>query len=126
MAEESGIEKYVRESKVKVRCELWQCVPLFIVAILLPVLAFYGVLIPQGEENPVWFQRSGALVVIFAVWIEFKLFSINGIINPTGATYSQLAELTNLFSLKHKIASYLAAITAISGTLIWGYGDLIL
>ena len=118
------IETRIIEDERRVRKELLQCVPLIIIAILIPCAALFIDLKPEIETTGSWFQRSGSLIVIIAVWIEFKLLSINGDVNPTGIT-DPIQSLIMKFSPWYKLSSYLAAVLAITGTLIWGYGDLL-
>ncbi|MPY21412.1 hypothetical protein [Shewanella sp. YLB-07] len=67
-----------------IKNELLTSIPLFIFAILIPTLAWRGWF--QLDENVgTWFQRSGSLMVLFAVWIEFKLFKITNSTNPISA-----------------------------------------
>lgn len=123
MEEEAPIDKYVREADAKIMAELIQCIPLFLIAILSAIFAYHSFMIPCGENPEVWFQRSGSIVVLLAVWIEYKLFKINGDVHPSGMSTSQLNKLTEKYGTSHKVASYLAAALAITGTFIWGYGD---
>nr|AKN35976.1 hypothetical protein [Vibrio tasmaniensis] len=104
--------------------------PILLLAFIFPILAWFGVF--QLEDNSaIWFQRSGSVTVLFAVWVEFKLFKLAGLTNPiseNGKTYDDMRKsdyLQTHNSKKIQIIKYLAAVLAISGTVIWGYGDLI-
>ncbi|MFT7043664.1 MAG: hypothetical protein ACJAW7_002426 [Candidatus Azotimanducaceae bacterium] len=126
MEEESQYEKGVKREGKIVFSELLKCIPLFLISIAVVAAAYNSILIPCEEKPAIWFQRSGSVVVVFAVWIEYKLFNINGYINPTGLIAS-FDEINNQkYGTIHKIASGLAAILAVSGTVIWGYGDLLI
>ncbi|ELC3160006.1 TPA: hypothetical protein ACMDUA_005149 [Vibrio harveyi] len=118
------------EIKKKVKRELLTSVPILLLAFIFPILAWFGVF--QLEDNSaIWFQRSGSVTVLFAVWVEFKLFKLAGLTNPiseNGKTYDDMRKsdyLQTHNSKKIQIIKYLAAVLAISGTVIWGYGDLI-
>ncbi|MGI9831528.1 hypothetical protein [Vibrio vulnificus] len=118
------------EIKKKVKLELLTSVPILLLAFVFPILAWFGVF--QLENNSaIWFQRSGSVTVLFAVWVEFKLFKLVGLTNPiseNGKTYDDMRKsdyLQTHNSKKIQIIKYLAAVLAISGTVIWGYGDLI-
>ncbi|KYN82192.1 hypothetical protein ATY35_19695 [Vibrio cidicii] len=118
------------EMKKKVERELLTSVPILLLAFTFPILAWFGVF--QLEDNSaIWFQRSGSVTVLFAVWVEFKLFKLAGLINPiseNGKTYDDMLKsdyLQTHNSKKIQIIKCLAAVLAISGTVIWGYGDLI-
>ncbi|WP_067660055.1 hypothetical protein [Ferrimonas marina] len=100
---------------------------LLLAVVMIPVLAWNGVLSPD-EQIATWFQRSGSLVVLCAALIEYILFKISlsntpasGDAEPTG--YQRKASPLYLRVI-HGI-KYLAAGVAIIGTVIWGYGDLI-
>lgn len=80
----------------------------------------------QLSDGGTWFQRSGSLMVLFAVWLEFRQAkaAIRKIIE--NATQSILAvapsfRMDPVQSLFQNIAIGLA----ILGTIIWGYGDLL-
>ena len=114
-----------------IKNELLTSIPLFIFAILIPTLAWRGWF--QLDENVgTWFQRSGSLMVLFAVWIEFKLFKITNSTNPisaNGQTWDNL-EVGSRLRIKYgktiQKLKFLAAALALIGTLVWGYGDLFL
>ncbi|HHF3215076.1 TPA: hypothetical protein ACPJ2C_000907 [Vibrio alginolyticus] len=118
------------EIKKKIKRELLTSVPILLLSFIFPILAWFGVF--QLEDNSaIWFQRSGSVTVLFAVWVEFKLFKLAGLTNPiseNGKTYDDMRKsdyLQTHNSKKIQIIKYLAAVLAISGTVIWGYGDLI-
>ncbi|HAV1550653.1 TPA: hypothetical protein ACX3EK_004595 [Vibrio parahaemolyticus] len=118
------------EIKKKVKRELLTSVPILLLAFIFPILAWFGVF--QLEDNSaIWFQRSGSVTVLFAAWVEFKLFKLAGLTNPiseNGKTYDDMRKsdyLQTHNSKKIQIIKYLAAVLAISGTVIWGYGDLV-
>ena len=121
--EEAPIDRSLREAEEKIRKQFFSCIPLFILAILLPVAAWYSFLLPQGESPEDWFQRSGSLTVLFAVWMEYNLMKVNEDVNPSGSVFSQQDELSEKYKGMFKIAQYVVAVLAISGTIIWGYGD---
>lgn len=90
-----------------------------------PALCLYFDLTSNPEEPLYWFQRSGALAVIFSAWSEFKLLSIHGDINPSGVSYSLNTEIKDEYGAQYKLTSIVVIFVAISGTLIWAYGDLV-
>jgi hypothetical protein len=112
-----------KDKKIKVQCRT--SLPLFVLAMLIPYLAWNGFL--QLDNNlGVWFQRSGSLMVLFAIWVEFKLFKIGNYIYP-GKNLGDMEDAEKLnekYSFLIQILKYTAAIPAILGIVIWGYGDL--
>ena len=124
LKEDEELRKDVKEIDKEIRKELWQCLGLFLIGVFILSLAYLSFLIPESERPETWFQRSGAIAVIFAIWIELKLFSISGYFNPAGAVVIEQEVMMARFGLLHRSAKYIAAILAIMGTLIWSYGDL--
>jgi len=103
---------------------LFQCTLWLAFAYILGGVAAFVPIYPTEETQPMWFQRSGSLVVVIAVWVEFKLFSLRGYFDKSA--YSAPLELPKSFHLVYKTISTTAVFTAIVGTFIWGYGDLLL
>ncbi len=99
-------------------------------SLLLPILSWSGFL-QIDESRGVWFARSGSLVVLFTVVAEFRLFKIDSFTKPIsdeGLTYENMGvadQLHIIFSKRVLIWKMIAAVLAVSGTVIWGYGDLI-
>ena len=104
---------------------LLSCVPLIILGVLAPVVAYFSCLRPEGEAADVWFQRSGSISVLFGVWAEYNLSKVNEHINLSGIVVSDQTELSERYKLRYRIAQYLGVVLAIVGTIIWGYGDLL-
>lgn len=76
--------------------------------------------------EPVWFARFGSLIVLFSAMSEYTL--LHGELNRL---YSRLEnaqeEVTDLTPSRwHQKKVWLTHITLIGGTLIWGFGDLLL
>jgi hypothetical protein len=112
-------------NKNRIRKELLHCILFIAIAILIPFVSLYWDCRPQNESIGTWFQRSGSFMVLLAVLVEYKLFSINGDVNPNGVISVEQGELSEKFGRWHKVSTYLAVLLAILGTLIWGYGDLL-
>jgi len=120
----------MKELDQKIKNVFWQTPFLLTCSILLPVLAWDGFLLyPSNEYIGVWFQRSGSLMVLCAVWIEFKLFRINHLSNPISDNVKPWwdHEISDFFSFKYSklisLLKFISATIAVIGTLIWGYGD---
>jgi hypothetical protein len=109
--------------------ELLLIIPLLILSVVIPTCAWHGVL-QQDASVSIWFQRSGSLTVLFAVWAEYKIFKIRALTNPMSDGGETWQDLAHQGALKTKYKKMLAVINFISvtlviiGTLIWGYGDL--
>ena len=63
-------------------------------------------------------------MVLIAVWVEFKLLPLSGFFDKTA--YSVPFNLPSSFHTLHRYISILTILIIISGTFIWGYGDLLL
>ena len=82
---------------------------------------------PFTDDEGVWFARSGAIMILCAVIVEFRFNNkvvekIRGTIKK--AAVSKLPLDTGIKKEQEYIA-YAAHIFVGLGTIIWGYGDLI-
>ena len=74
----------------------------------------------SGEQS--WFQRSGSILVMCSIIATYYGY----IDSPPGSTPNQkFFEITKRFIIVRQYSRLLAIATAIFGTLIWGYGDLL-
>lgn len=79
---------------------------------------------PEFEKQGAWFQRSGALVVVISIWVQFKLQADFTYFDSD--SYAVPITLSDQTMRLYTISSRLNIIFAIAGTIIWGYGDLFL
>lgn len=79
---------------------------------------------PARDTFGAWFQRSGSVMVVGAIWVEFILFKIKPFINPSESAYVVPFEVPQVYRKWFKALSGAAVFFALLGTLIWGYGDL--
>ncbi|MEJ6123249.1 hypothetical protein MT390_15415 [Vibrio sp. 2-Bac 85] len=121
-----NLETLIKKSKT----ELWTLLPVLFLGVTIPTLCWFGFF--KGAIEPSsWFQRSGSITVLLAVWAEFKIFKLNESINPRSKSGQTWDNLKHADILHKKFAGYLnsfkviAAMLAISGTIICGYGDLL-
>lgn len=95
-------------------------------AFAVPMMALLIPLRPDGVDLPNWFSRSGAAMVVFALLAEAKAISISKMMNASGVrtrSYEAFIDEYILYSIQlNKIAFFTIAM----GTLIWGYGDLLI
>lgn len=107
----------------RLRTELVLIVLLGILAILVCLLAAFGVWKPVTESRAVWFQRSGAIASVFCVVAQLR---INGFIEKIrGGSYAESWNLFNLFEKHQSGVSLLITMIAVLGAVVWGYGDLL-
>lgn len=106
---------------------IWLCGLLLIPALAAPIFAYYGFLMPDSELQGVWFQRSGSIAVIIAIFSELLLAKLNSY----PGLQSSLKDIGNYgdpiwFHLFfYKLVYFTAGLIAVIGTIIWGYGDLL-
>lgn len=96
---------------------------LLVLAILWVVCSFLlSLAYPKGN----WFCRSGAVMILLAVCVEFHLGKLQQSSNSRAAIVAGLGvpSSSDLPKIKRRFA-ITAHVFAILGTLIWGYGDLI-
>lgn len=78
--------------------------------------------------EPLWFARFGSVIVLFAVMSEYSL--LHGELNRLYMrleTVDAEDDMPNLSPSKwHLKKVWLSHITLVVGTLIWGFGDLLL
>ena len=97
-----------------------------LIGVMLPILSIVLPWRPEFEQLDTWFQRSGSVMVIVAVWAEVKLSGIYGMLNPTGWITEDGDALRNEYGSFYTFLVWSVAIVAAAGTLIWGYGDLLI
>lgn len=96
---------------------------------LLLAWSFGGVgLITGWVLEPIWFARFGSVVVLFAVMSEYMLLhSELNVLYKRLETVDAEDDMPDLTPSKwHRKKVWLAHITVVIGTLIWGFGDLLL
>ena len=115
---------YVEEANTKKN--LWICFLGAIAVITIPVLALSVPVRPVGEEIGVWFQGSGSIMTVLCLVLELKLFSIHGVLFPSGYVSVGFDEFKEKYLPFYKALSVSILILTAVGTIIWGYGDLML
>ena len=75
-----------------------------------------------------WFARFGSLIVLFAVMSEYTmLHSELRIIYDNLENNNTIKEITDISPSRwHQKKMWLTHLTVVLGTLIWGFGDLLL
>ena len=106
------------------KVELIFIVFLCISAVSVEALAFHSVLKPDSESTASWFQRSGAITSIFAVFAQLRVN--NFLEDIRGGTFAESWWLYNLFNKYQYYVSWLTTLVAIIGAFVWGYGDLVI
>ncbi|CAB3802928.1 hypothetical protein LMG28688_05667 [Paraburkholderia caffeinitolerans] len=108
----------------KLKAELCLIVFLCVSAIVVGPLSLCSVLRPGSESLASWFQRSGAITSIFAVFAQYRISGF--LVSIRGGTFAESWSLYHLFETHHHVLSWVIAVITIWGALVWGYGDLFL
>jgi len=98
---------------------------LLIVCAVVPVIWSLTIDLKGCSDCHYWFQRSGSLMVLFAVLLELnslKYHEVKGSKNTfVNGKRVAISEELPVFKKAMRITGFLLAI---AGTFIWGYGDL--
>ena len=85
-------------------------------------LAFFCVYMPNSEECDVWFQRSGSIIVLLNIFVQYKLSNLNTFFDANA--YAVPIEIPNGYKFFYKCVVILNIAIILTGTIIWGYGDM--
>ena len=95
--------------------------------ILAWVAGLVGLLLGLALE-PMWFARFGSLMVLFSLMSEY--FLLHNELNRLYVSLEKVDDAANIADLSpskwHHKKVWLSHLTIILGTLIWGFGDLLL
>lgn len=114
---------YYEEPKFKT--DIGVVIALAVVALLFPAMALFLPIRPASESIHSWFQRSGSVMTIVCVLLDLKLFSMYGRLYPSGMVEIGFEEFRAKYFNIYRVLVVLALVLTASGTIIWGYGDLI-
>jgi hypothetical protein len=108
----------------RVRRALLQALILCLCALLPPLFSLTGIFRPEDEPLGQWFQRSGAVMIAFAVLAQFKAAGIATTM-IAGGTFAETWEAYHKYGRFQVLAAWLSLVLVVIGTLIWAYGDLL-
>lgn len=90
-----------------------------------PIAALFPIFVPAGEAQAIWFQRSGAMSVTFALLAEIFTIRFQKALFPNSAFGNVEAEKARrIYWRRPALMNSSAFMLIATGTLIWGYGDL--
>jgi hypothetical protein len=118
------LEKDMTHTKESIKIILIQCGLFLFVAIAVSVFAALCPLIPASESQSTWFQRSGSVVIVLAVWVQFKLQPVQTYFDVDA--YSVPLTLPKTYCRSYSFLSIINLFAMVLGTVIWGYGDILL
>jgi hypothetical protein len=109
-----------------VKTKLWKYGFISITVYIPPLLSIFQPLIPEGETLASWFQRSGSLMVLIGVYAEYKLYSLNDYFDLNNTRMFAPINPPDQYKTIYILITTITAIGILLGTLIWGYGDVII
>ena len=102
---------------------------LFLIFISLSIIApFLSLCLdcrPENETLGSWLQRSGSVMVVLALLAEMRAYQMLDVFKPSGFVGETYSEVQEKYLPQVKLFNFLAFILIAVGTLIWGYGDLL-
>ncbi|MCY1299139.1 hypothetical protein D9M69_627100 [compost metagenome] len=108
----------------------WICFVAIVVILLIaaaaPSLAAVGYGRPGGELQSIWFQRSGSISTVMALFGGLVIpYAYNKLHVPGTWGEDEGLHVLAEFQPRFKRAEAVAFALTIIGTVIWGYGDLL-
>lgn len=117
---------YTEEERKKIKSiktMLVRCGVFLFFALAFSLYAALCPLLPVSETQSTWFQRSGAVVVVLTVWVQFELQSVKIYFDKDA--YSVPFLLPKNYWSSYSFVSISNVIAMVLGTVIWGYGDIL-
>jgi len=90
-----------------------------------PAIAFFVEFRPEQETLNSWFQRSGSAMVILALLAEMRAYQMFDVFKPAGIVADSFLTTKEKYSWQVTVCNVAAFILIACGTIIWGYGDLL-
>ncbi len=105
----------------------WPDVLLLILAVGAPVISSW---LSYRFDNPVWFQRSGSLTVLFAAVLEYRQATIDEKAREAAWGAAKRRSWAGTPIVGHlppprRFFVIAGLLLIVPGTIIWGYGDLL-
>ncbi|MEH6357442.1 MAG: hypothetical protein V7745_00525 [Pseudomonadales bacterium] len=106
--------------------DFWFSIILIIAALIIPLGASIGIIKPGNETINIWFQRSGSITVLLSLVAEYVISRLHGIIRPAGLSSTETEKIRKKLENPLMILRYIGGAVAVAGTIIWGYGDILI
>ncbi|MDU9391884.1 hypothetical protein [Pseudomonas sp. zfem002] len=122
-------EKVVKEPKEPSRWSIGLALGLAallsVLAVVIPIGAWFGLLMPESRTNPDWFMRSGAVTAIFAFAAQEQTANAIAKLSSRAAFGSKKIDQLRKSFIEplNKLRRYIFWL-AIVGSAIWAYGDI--
>lgn len=115
------------ESNITIRNKLVSAIALVSVTFTFSFITFlFPSTNPTTDPHDIWFQRSGSFMVVASIWAEFILIRTGGYLDPHNEKYMVFTDMPPYLNHLHRQLSKAVIFLALYGTLVWGYGDLII
>lgn len=119
----SEVEKLNREHEKRIRRTILWAYGLCLCAVIPPLFLILGIFRPQPELFGQWFARSGAVMSAIAVVAQFKASGIATMIR--GSTFGESWGFYRKYSRLQAFVDGLSLALVVTGTIVWGFGDLL-
>ena len=95
-------------------------------SIAAPLLSLIPDIRPADQTLGAWLQRSGSAMVVLALLAEMRAYQMFDVFKPSGYVGPSYRDAHNKYLPQVKICNFFAFILIAAGTLLWGYGDLLI
>lgn len=120
------LDAFWQKHENRIRSARAQLIALLLLAMIATIVPLLGVFKPAGEILGVWWQRGGAPTVVFAFLAQNKAQYLGSLLTPGSFTCDEMESLRSKYIVSHQIGVGAASSLTVSGTVVWGYGDLLL
>jgi hypothetical protein len=116
----SAISEMEFTMRTRIKINLWMSTAALAIAFFAPLLANYlfEMWKPSTDSSGVWLERSGSITTVFSLLVI-------GLMDECIGTIRTKSEFNNLKKIAHVLRGFAFAFS-IYGTLIWGYGTLVM
>lgn len=100
---------------------------LLLVAVAVPAMSFVEAARPIGEPLGVWFQRSGAITTVFSMFAAALIRVLVARLHVPGTWGDDDGgAVLDQFKVRLDLVNRMSFSLIIIGTVVWGYGDVII
>ena len=99
----------------RIKAAIQQVLILCVCAVVPPLFSLTGIFRPEDEPLGQWFQRSGAVMIAFAVLAQFKASGIATMI--AGTTFAESWEAYHKYNRLQALVAGLSLVLVVIGTL---------
>ncbi|KUJ71986.1 hypothetical protein AVO41_05930 [Thiomicrospira sp. WB1] len=121
-------------SKKTIESEPWRVMyrngVLFVIGGFLAAVAFFvsgwtGFLNHFGEPPSSWFQRSGSLMTITMVFVDYHLYKLVNDVRQINQIPPSALQIKDRYHPLIRVLPYFAVLFTAVATFVWGYGDIL-